>query len=68
MLFIYLFFQIITDIQSGMRPMSECVNQFLQYLYIYSEVFVLMIFAVECFHVFIFKPGTLLKVIYMLPL
>lgn len=48
--------------------MSECVNQFLQYLYIYSEVFVLMIFAVECFHVFIFKPGILLKVIYMLPL
>lgn len=48
--------------------MSECVNQFLQYLYIYSEVFVLMIFAVECFPIFIFKPGTLFKVIYVLPL
>ena len=38
MLFIYLFFLTVIDIQSRMRPMSECVNQFLQYLYIYSEV------------------------------
>ena len=33
-----------------------------------SEVFVLMTFAIECFPVFIFKPGTLFKVIYALPL
>ena len=37
-LFIYLFFLTLTDIQSRMRPVSECVNQFLQCLYIYSEV------------------------------
>ena len=39
-LFIYLFFLTVTDIQSTMKPMSECVNQFLQCLYIYTEVFV----------------------------